>query len=236
MSRNSEAPTYQTTHPVAPTRRRQERGSVGNALRYCAGGTASLLATTCGGNELLGERHVKDAVHSPVHCSVHLNVATSLGEHRSCLGYDDVLARRQKTGLGWSDPVCTATELVALAPALCRGGNEVMPPSENEPGAKTAPPMWHPVTKVILMLCTSVFTDSRTRHAIQVLLSVGVGPKTSRKSSRVRTTKTGGSDPENFGLSRPKCRPGSLPPVVRTLQSQAKPPVTEPTKFACALS
>jgi len=182
MSRDSEVPTYQTTHHDAPVRRRQERGSVGNARRYCAGGTASLLATTSGGNGLPGERHVNDTGRPPVHSFVHPVVSTSLHHHRSSVRNDDVLARRQNTELGWSNPACTVTELVAVAPALYRGGNEAMPRPENESGEKTGRPIWHPVTKVILKLHTSVFTD------------------------------------------------------FRTLQSQAKPPATKPTKFACALS
>lgn len=72
--------------------------------------------------------------------------------------------------------------------------------------------MEYSVTKVILTLCTSAFTDFRTLHAIHVIFREGVEPKASGKSSRVRTAKTGGSDPKNFRLSRPKFCSGSLPP------------------------
>jgi hypothetical protein len=46
MSGYSKAVTYPIAHRNARLRRRQERGSVGNAVRYCAGGTTSLLATS----------------------------------------------------------------------------------------------------------------------------------------------------------------------------------------------
>lgn len=45
MSRYSEAASYPITYRNAPLRRWLERGSVGDALRRCTGGTVSLLAS-----------------------------------------------------------------------------------------------------------------------------------------------------------------------------------------------
>jgi len=71
---------------------------------------------------------------------------------------------------------------------------------------------WQSVTNVILTLCTSFFSDFCTLHAIHVIFWEVVRSRVSGESNKVRTTKTGGSDPENFGLSRPKFGSGSLPP------------------------
>ena len=49
--------------------------------------------------------------------------------------------------------------------------------------------------KVRISFCTVVCTNFRTRHAIHVIYIKGVGTKASAKSSKLRTTKTGGSDP-----------------------------------------
>lgn len=68
------------------------------------------------------------------------------------------------------------------------------------------------VKKVRISFCTVVCANFRTLHAIHVIYVKGVDTKASAKSSNVRTTKTGWSDPENFGLSRPKCGTRSLPP------------------------
>lgn len=91
------------------------------------------------------------------------------------------------------------------------------------------------VMKVRISLCTVVFTNFCTLHAIQVIYIKGVDPKASAKSSKVRTTKTGGSDPENFGLSRPKLSSVSLPPCCSQFAEPEKRSAADSIKFACAL-
>jgi hypothetical protein len=70
----------------------------------------------------------------------------------------------------------------------------------------------HQVKVVRISLSTLVCTDFRTRQATYLIFRDRVEPKLPSKSSRVRTTKTGGSDPGNCGLNRPKFCFGSLPP------------------------
>lgn len=89
--------------------------------------------------------------------------------------------------------------------------------------------------KVRISFCTVVCINFRTRNAIHVIYIKGVGTKASAKSSKLRTTKTGGSDPGNFGLSRPKLSSGSLPPYCSQFAESEKRPPADPTKFACAL-
>ena len=89
--------------------------------------------------------------------------------------------------------------------------------------------------KVRISFCTAVCTNFRTPQAIHVIYIKEFARKASAKSSKLRTTKTGGSDPGNFGLSRPKFYSGSLPPCCSHLAGSLRRAATESGEFACAL-
>jgi len=90
------------------------------------------------------------------------------------------------------------------------------------------------VKKVRISFCTVVCTSFRMLHAIDVIYIKEVDSKASGENTKVQTTKTGGSDPGNFGLSRPKLCAGSLPPMLFAPEHSENSQRREATKFACA--
>lgn len=84
--------------------------------------------------------------------------------------------------------------------------------------------------KVRISFCIVVCTNVRTLRAIQVIYIKGVDQKAFGKSSKLRTTKTGGSDPENFGLSRPQLSSVSLPPCCSQFARPEKPTSNGPNQ------
>lgn len=71
MSRYPTAKAHQMTHHESGMPRRQERGSVGDALRYPAGGTVSLLASTNARQAAACDGCMKVTCNPPRHCPRH---------------------------------------------------------------------------------------------------------------------------------------------------------------------
>jgi len=153
-----------------------------------------------------------------------------------CIQTGASIRTRHGSELGWSDPVFTATGCVAVAPAQHRRlRDDAMPRSEGQ---------WERKTTRLQM----VLGEEGNSYALQLRLlrllhpahspsefGKGSWPKVPTKSSKLRTTEMGGSDPGNFGPSRPKLCSGSLPPNCSQFADSEKRAATESTKFACAL-
>lgn len=90
------------------------------------------------------------------------------------------------------------------------------------------------VTKVRVVFCTPDFSIFRTFRALQVKHYKGDLFRERTNSSLRKITETGGSDPGDFGLSRPKLYSGSLPPPSFAAGTATTEVGNEPTKFACA--
>jgi len=157
-----------------------------------------------------GERRAITTVHRIVHYRVHLGLAVKFHDQNE-------MQEEQEPALGhgmariWAG--ATRGKRRGVAPAQHRRlRDDAMPRSEGQWERKT--------TRSQMVLGEEgnsyalQFRLLRLLHPAHSPSEFGKGswPKVSAKSSKLRTTETGGSDPGNFGLSRPKLSSGSLPP------------------------
>ena len=176
-----------------------------------------------------GERCAMTTVHSALHDLVHLDLAMNVQDHREMQWNKSRHSHTGWLGVGLERHRIHCHQMNGGRSRLASLGSAMNSVPREMTSLRSSQ-----VKNVRISFCTVVCTNFRTRHAIHVIYIKGIDRKASAKSSKVRTTKTGGSDPGNFGLSRPKLCSGSLPPCCSHSAESVMRAVTESGKFACA--
>jgi len=153
----------------------------------------------CDCKMVVGERGAIYLVHRPVHHAVHLNGQRNCHEKRRMRKTERTTLYLPK-GLNWAGATrhfaarCVTWSAGSLQPCTAPLGDEFRPRTGEERESTKLGFHMAPVKKVINSVSTSVCTQSVTRRtSYQRILN---GFETAKpKSSGVRTTEMGGSDP-----------------------------------------